>query len=309
MPSVSSPEPHRRLRTLRRKPRSAAFSLVELLVVVAIIGTLLGLLLPAIQSARESSRRSACLNNMRQLAVALHGYEAQNGAFPPGARLGVRNREDGPSWNVLVLPFLELPELYAQATPDRLGDPWSNQPALINVPLFACPSDFRYSEFGTIGFKYPTNYCGVSGAGKSGAVRSLEQQFCGDEFLDGILVVDLEIPFESISDGASNTILFGERNRGIHVWTRGAEWVNGPDARRCLFSTKNVAWPINADPKLFPESGEPLQSNFLNFGSYHQGGAHMARADGAAEFLRDTIDLSVYRALASRNGGELVSGE
>jgi prepilin-type N-terminal cleavage/methylation domain-containing protein len=64
--------------------RPRGFTLVELLVVIAIIGILIALLLPAVQSAREAARRSACRNNLKQVALAIHGYHDVHNAFPPG---------------------------------------------------------------------------------------------------------------------------------------------------------------------------------------------------------------------------------
>ena len=85
------------------------FTLVELLVVIAIIGTLVGLLLPAVQSARESSRRTACSNNIRQLALACHNYaDANSGYLPNSARPGTVRI----SWITRILPYIEQQAIY-----------------------------------------------------------------------------------------------------------------------------------------------------------------------------------------------------
>ncbi|KKL10766.1 hypothetical protein LCGC14_2552540 [marine sediment metagenome] len=93
------------------------FTLVELLVVITIIGILIALLLPAVQAAREAARRMQCVNNLKQLGIAIQNYHSQHGSFPPGARLHKTETEVGLSWRVFVLPHLELNSIYEQINP------------------------------------------------------------------------------------------------------------------------------------------------------------------------------------------------
>jgi prepilin-type N-terminal cleavage/methylation domain-containing protein len=123
------------------------FTLVELLVVIAIIGVLIALLLPAIQSAREAARRTQCLSQLQQLGVALHGYEAAHGVFPPGvieAKGPIRSEPKGYhiGWMVHLLPYIEEGVTYKNV--DFRGGVYSKQ----NVPvrdvairLFRCPTN------------------------------------------------------------------------------------------------------------------------------------------------------------------------
>ncbi len=103
-----------RIKLLRRQQAVRAFTLVELLVVIAIIGVLVALLLPAIQAAREAARRSQCVNNQKQIGLAILNYESGKKHIPPGALMN-----EGSAWNIYLLPFLEETNAFAWA---KIGD-------------------------------------------------------------------------------------------------------------------------------------------------------------------------------------------
>ncbi len=127
------------------------FTLIELLVVIAIIAILIALLLPAVQQAREAARRSACKNNLKQLVLAMHNYEATHGLFPPGYLhkfdpTGSGANQMGFGWGLMSLPQLEQSNLYAQFNfniPDF--DASQLKPRETHLTVFLCPSD-PYSQ-------------------------------------------------------------------------------------------------------------------------------------------------------------------
>ena len=154
---------------MERKLRKRGFTLVELLVVIAIIGVLVGLLLPAIQAAREAARRNACLNNMKQIGVALHNFEGTKKYYPlastapykAGIKVGDKNDRtgtnltdgDGYSWLVQLLPFMEQQPLYTQianATYNKVPNKLLGGPSGVSIAsgklfalqleAFKCPS-------------------------------------------------------------------------------------------------------------------------------------------------------------------------
>ena len=120
--------------------RRRGFTLIELLVVIAIIAVLIALLLPAVQSAREAARRAQCVNNLKQIGLAMHNYASANGGFPPAAIVDPRGKPLL-SWRVAILPYLDANPLYAKF---KLDEPWDsphNKELLKYMPaVYGCPS-------------------------------------------------------------------------------------------------------------------------------------------------------------------------
>src|SRR5262245_6623342 len=208
-----------------RSPRPMnrrAFTLVELLVVIAIIGVLVALLLPAVQSARESSRRTRCTNQVRQLALAAHNFSDVNGRFPPGVHQLSFNgmpRFRGVTLFVKLLPFMEQAAL-AQGWDEE--DPLNNtvggmsSKTATKLQALLCPSDFIKDNPIDTG---SGRIYGLTSYGGNGGSRSYDPQFATD---DGIFFVigpgsqtspsGQAIRMAEVTDGLSNTTLFGERS-------------------------------------------------------------------------------------------------
>ncbi|QDS96729.1 Type II secretion system protein G precursor [Roseimaritima multifibrata] len=283
------------------------FTLVELLVVIAIIGVLVGLLLPAVQAAREAARRMQCSNNMKQLGLALHNYHDVNKRFPPcsidgGGKIGILVR---------LLPFMEQQNLFEQVRYD--GNYVQNLPMAQNrIDGFLCPSgpeQFSVSTAANEADLYTTHYYGNSGPIGTNAqtnqtyVRDTtrENASFGEYATDGVFQLRSNLRFADITDGTTNTIGMGEvsyeQYKFYRAWTRGLYWYNGV----ALLSTKNHKWPINAAKN----GGFTMTFNNGGYGSQHPSGAMFGMMDGSVRFVSETIDMTAYRAAASRGSGEV----
>ena len=147
-----------------RKQKFAAFTLVELLVVITIIGVLIALLLPAVQAAREAARRMQCANNFKQAALGLHNHESQYGAFPVGIDMygssrscsippGKNGDKYGFSWSAFILPYMEQQGIgdqldFTKHYYDGYGGTGINNFTLGRnfIAAYVCPSDPRSRE-------------------------------------------------------------------------------------------------------------------------------------------------------------------
>jgi prepilin-type processing-associated H-X9-DG protein len=284
----------------------AAYTIVELLVVITIISLLLAFLMPAIQAAREAARSAQCADHLRQLALATHSYHSSHNQFPTGSTLSPKAHAVGDNWLVFCLPYLE-----EQEVADRILKHRENIAPPIRI--FFCPSD--PIVVGAADELHPTNYCGTGGAGRSPdyVIDTLDNKICGDVYTDGVFYPLSKTASKHITDGLSHTLAIGERIYFTYTWTAGAHWVGSASQRLCIHGTKNVRWPINSPPttsgyfvadKEAPASLRTLLMNDLYFGSRHPGGAWFAFADGHVQFVADDIAFSVYQDLATRNGGE-----
>jgi prepilin-type N-terminal cleavage/methylation domain-containing protein/prepilin-type processing-associated H-X9-DG protein len=196
------------------RPRRG-FTLIELLVVIAIIAVLIALLLPAVQSAREAARRGQCLNNLKQIGLAMHNYNTVQNVFPMGVsasnnswnashcNCGALVTWNGWSVHALLLPYLEATPIYNAINFkfDPLvcsSQPFGNTAFLTVIPGFLCPSDPNSGASGFI-----NNYCGSIGT-TIGIAQNYPSQSTG--------VFSYQTPYglENIVDGSSNTVAFGE---------------------------------------------------------------------------------------------------
>jgi len=228
----------------RRRPRRTGFTLVELLVVIAIIATLIGLLLPAVQSARESARRSQCMNNLKQIGLALHGFESANKRFPaprtgPDWQIGsavqtnytqyssvATNHKTGfYSVHIWILPYMEQAQIstqirFNQAQMKRMLNPRNNNYDAYAqlVGVFLCPSDGNRGRLITEN-SYRCNVGGSTPYG--GAVSASQQNVHESSSSDGFPVSGnggfrpfQRLKANDIKDGLSKTAFFAERTMG-----------------------------------------------------------------------------------------------
>ncbi len=182
------------------KNNRSAFTLVELLVVVAIIGLLVGLLLPAVQAAREAARRASCANNIMQLGIAISNYDMAHRSLPPGtvdAKGPIVHLPIGfhHSWLVQILPMLDESTAYRQLDHSQSIYSLANFPVRsYELRVLQCPSS---PESGGA----QSSYAGVH--------DSREVPIDVDN--NGVLFLNSHVRYDDISDGASHTLLLGEK--------------------------------------------------------------------------------------------------
>jgi prepilin-type N-terminal cleavage/methylation domain-containing protein len=301
------------------------FTLVELLVVITIIGILIALLLPAVQAAREAARRSQCANNEKQIALALLNYHDSFTSFPPGLVSGW-----GYSWGAYILAQVEHSALADQIvwgpgpTPPA-NDPTATALMCIQIAAFRCPTEAESPVEDTLVLpgdptpavpRFKTNYLGNSGSDAS------TDAFATPPAIDmsdsnGVLLVSLydgpwrTIKMADITDGSSNTFLVGE---AIYSSNSGEGSATGQRFSfyhpQCHMGASNASTDFSqclGSCFFRPNTKESEPAFDVSFSSYHSGGCQMSRCDGSVSFMAEGTDINIWRALASRNGGEMTS--
>jgi prepilin-type N-terminal cleavage/methylation domain-containing protein/prepilin-type processing-associated H-X9-DG protein len=333
-----------RNRTHFQRPVSkSGLTLIELLVVLAVIGLLMALLLPAVQAAREASRKTQCKNNLKQIGVAIAGFESAHKHLPPLWRtlqFGSIQQRQRDAHFYSLLPWLEQRALY-DANPQALGMDVTNltplplrpdHPAATRIPVLLCPSDVDGMG---------TNFRFCTGAGPE------LDAFRGRPFEGAFALQNEGVRMSDIVDGASNTAAASEKIRGSggafrrdsDVWFSGVYELTGREPTTdemvsvCgslvgspteAFSFSGWAWSgigflfVHYNHVVTPNSTVPdcsrstLRGDLSRAGSYransrHSGMVNVLLLDGAVRSVGDHVNLGLWRGLATRNGGESVS--
>lgn len=304
-----------------QQPQRRGFTIVELLVVIAIIAVLIALLLPAVQQAREAARRSACKNNLKQIALALHNYESSYRVFPPGYihKFGPAGsamqpaNHAGLAWGAMILPQLEQTALYQQFNSRiPVWDVANLTPREQRLSVFLCPSD-PYSD-GTFVVRDDTStpierYAAASYAANWGPASDTVNLDDTPVQSQGIFYRNSRTRVRDITDGLSNTLAIGERTNGP---IPGSATAGG----HAVFET---AWSAavreitdlsddHGHMVLFETQFRPNQPGGDDKGlsAPHVGLCQFALCDGSVRAISENIDADLYNALGTRSGGEVV---
>ena len=217
-----------------RRPTSRGFTLIELLVVIAIIAVLIALLLPAVQAAREAARRAQCVNNLKQIGLAIANYESSNGCYPMGDVIGVQTSVAGQgancqagtmginfTFNDYIIQYLEQGNAYG-AMNFQLTWQYGAQNTTFDtrIATFICPSDTTFTEEPAGYVQYvQTSYAPCRGYnenlsyGYGSSPTTTNAARCGAVDGDGVFGSGVAYKIAEITDGTSNTIAVGETSR------------------------------------------------------------------------------------------------
>jgi prepilin-type N-terminal cleavage/methylation domain-containing protein len=317
-----------------RRTYPNAFTLIELLVVIAIIGVLVGMLLPAVQSVREAARRAECANNLRQLGLALHGFESAFRVFPASGwtQVGPGNPQGKYlGWRPLILPFVEqtsLRDLY-----DVSLNWWEGTnlvTASVPVLLFQCPSTpNRGTVLSAIAKSprpaltvsnplAPTDYEALMGVQPSNINPHLATPIYNSSNRFSAMHRNSTNRFRDIVDGTTNTIALVETSARPFVYRRRV-------LRTDLNNDQGICWADSEGP--FSLDGATRDGNVEGGGpavgatggmncrndnevfSFHPAGANFLFLGGQVTFLNESIDLTVLAAMSTRNAGEIVPSD
>ena len=298
-----------------------AFTLIELLVVVAIIAILIGLLIPAVQKVRASAQRTQCMNNLKQIGIALNNYENSNGYFPPGDTTGTVNLPQvgitQHSWTAFVLPYLEQGNVYNIYHVDHnWNDPINYQAIQSPMQVFNCPSTPNNPRYDTTISAQPAcgDYSSVNGIksfvaincfGLTKIVNNLDPRIVGALERDSVTRA------VSIKDGLSQTIMVAEdAGRPNLYMINGVQYFTDPaDQKQGGWADPGAPFSIDGSN---PDGSIPGPctlncSNNSEVYAFHQNGSHVVFADGSVHYLLTTVDLCTLSALVTRSGGEIIN--
>jgi prepilin-type processing-associated H-X9-DG protein/prepilin-type N-terminal cleavage/methylation domain-containing protein len=303
--------------------RRVAFTLIELLVVIAIIAILIALLVPAVQQVRAVAARNACVNNLKQIGLAMHSFHDTNNYFPPGyvatSATDSPNFSSAPGWGwaAFILPYIEQGAVYKQIQGAIQNDISMTDPSVAEaiatmIPIYTCPSDVvSDNPFPVYSLAGNSSYPLVYSQGAPGTILAGPSSYAAcvgrDEDSDadgvagsGVFYCNSRTRLTDITDGASNTILVGER-----AWAKSnGVWAGAIPGSAMVFGSLNPCisvisggmpnTPMYAPPMLVQAHVHLVNPStdgdggLDDFSSMHSGGANVLFCDGSVHFILTT---------------------
>ena len=328
--------------------KSRGFTLVELLVVITIIGILIALLLPAVQAAREAARRMQCSNNLKQLGLAAHNFHDSRGAIVPFALAGVGYM----GWLPLLMPYTESSNLYELADPKKSFYTMPPDVVQLQVPLYYCPSRARtkflsinansrggytqpkggsLSDYAMNGGDcatsncfwqdargtypgvaavtctnptvYPPGYTGTFQPGNKKAQGAVTDLYTGWRPI---------LRFADVTDGLSNTLLFGEK------WVHPDHHGDGNFGDASMWNDDGSIWLVRVTGPGYPlarSDDDPVAETVRQstgrgvFGGPHSGVCQFVRCDGSVLSLSTSTKPQILGYLANRHDDQIIPGD
>jgi prepilin-type N-terminal cleavage/methylation domain-containing protein/prepilin-type processing-associated H-X9-DG protein len=292
-----------RVRALVPDRRRPGFTLLELLVVIGIIGIVVALVLPAVQAGREAARRSACANNLKQIALASAQYVEVWGALPAGVQFTFNYSTSGQ--HVAILAFLEQSSMFQSVNFDWLiWSPANTTVMGMTLGVYQCPSDslaairdvyrgdlffdpgYEFFYYGAFDVTY-TSYAGSAGTWFQHTSDRSRLAQC-----NGLFYRESATRMGAISDGMSSTIFYAEHAVSIlrddtERIAEGPQWAAGWYGSSIFTSF----YPLNPQGRVNDEYGDGLCRAYIGaVSSMHPGGANAAFADCSVKFIKDSID-------------------
>lgn len=318
---------------------SAGFTLIEVLTCVAIMGLLVILLLNAVQASREAARRAQCANNLKQIGLCLQNYHEAVRSLPPAyiTRMEDVVSEEGPNWawSALTLGQMDQAPLYNAINFSlTMARPASQTVRQTRLAVYLCPSSANESDITLTGWGRreprlkgiaPGNY--IASAGTRYLIGGFTSVFGGMTTYEseetGVMYRNSSLGLASVTDGASNTLLVGERSSDLApatwVGTMGTGTASictnpGNATQECVSTNvlvlghsgtqvSKIRGPAWLDRPNNPASGAD------GFRSRHPGICNFLFCDGSVRPLKETIHPRIFTALGTRAGNETIGAD
>jgi len=312
-----------------RRNHSTGFTLIELLVVIAIIAVLIGLLLPAIQKVREAAARTTCLNNCKQLGLAVHNFHDARGfltpigadsPYVPGGVPAVTPRVRH-GWITFLLPYIEQSSLAAAYRWDKdFRDPLNRAVVSIQLKIVQCPSapanrvDTFDETDGAVTYTGITTACSdyapARDVNDSLITLGLVDDYPPEARAAAMAPANSTNRMTDITDGTSNTLLAAECAGRPQQWRNGAQLAGSPPARNSGggWADRGAEFGYRGFNTVTNQRGGPCPMNCDNNGgiySFHSGGANLVMADGSGRFVSASVTVRVMARFVTKAAGDI----